>query len=132
MLDSYVLTLPFWATHPSPPYSESNHHKGIDLARPGGGGEGDPVYCAAEGEVVFAAPSGWGEHGIHVRVDHGSGWATWYSHLSRLDVLDVLGGHVEAGQVLGSIGHSGLATDDHLHWQCMFEGVPVDPEELLA
>lgn len=129
MLDSYRMTLPFGADHPSPPYSATHRHAGIDLARPGGGGEGDPVYCAAEGEVSFAAPSGWGEHGIHVRVNHGGGWATWYSHLSRLDVL---GGHVEAGQVLGAVGHSGLATADHLHAELRLNGEPVDPGEEWA
>jgi murein DD-endopeptidase MepM/ murein hydrolase activator NlpD len=63
-------------------------------------------------------------------VDHGLGLITSYAHLSRLDVTE--GQHVAAGQSLGAIGASGLATGPHLHWGVSWQDVRLDPETVLA
>ncbi|MDH5174780.1 MAG: M23 family metallopeptidase, partial [Elusimicrobiota bacterium] len=37
------------------------------------------------------------------------------------------GDKVTKGQVIGSVGDTGLATGPHLHWGLYVHGVPVDP-----
>ncbi len=100
----------------NPPRSS---HGGIDFSVPGG----TPVYAPARGRVVLAEQ-------LHVRgkaviVNHGRGVMTGYWHLSQIDVQ--VGQVVEAGDLLGRVGSTGLSTGDHLHWELRVMGVPVDP-----
>lgn len=103
--------------HPLLGYSRL--HKGVDFAA----AYGAPVVAAASGNVVGA---GWaGGYGRQVRIAHGGGLASSYSHLSRLAVAP--GGFVRAGQVIGYAGSSGLSTGPHVHYEVRRNGVPVDP-----
>ena len=94
-------------------------HKGVDFAA----AYGSPVLAAASGNIVGA---GWaGGYGRQVRIAHGNGLASSYSHLSRLAVA--AGSFVRAGQVIGYAGSSGLSTGPHVHYEVRRNGVPVDP-----
>jgi murein DD-endopeptidase MepM/ murein hydrolase activator NlpD len=103
--------------HPLLGYSRL--HKGVDFAA----SYGAPVLAAASGNIVGA---GWaGGYGRQVRIAHGGGLASSYSHLSRLAVAP--GGYVRAGQLIGYAGSSGLSTGPHVHYEVRRNGVPVDP-----
>ena len=103
-----------YRTYPAPEF-----HRGIDLAAP----TGHPVAVAADGIVTFA---GWaGGFGNKIEIDHGNGYATWYGHLSRINVSD--GQRVKRGSVIGEVGETGYATGPHLHYQIMLNGIAVDP-----
>ena len=103
--------------HPLLGYSRL--HKGVDFAA----AYGSPVRAAASGSVTGA---GWaGGYGRQVRIAHGGGLASSYSHLSSLAVAP--GGHVSAGQIIGYAGSSGLSTGPHVHYEVRRNGVPVDP-----
>lgn len=96
-----------------------SQHTGTDFA----GGLGVAVLAAAPGRVAWV-----GEmpiRGNAVIIDHGGGVKTGYHHLDSIsvEVDDV----VEAGQQLGEMGESGLATGPHLHWEVTVWGVNVDP-----
>lgn len=94
-------------------------HAGIDF----GAAWGSPVVAAAEGQVVGA---GWsGGFGRQVRVAHGSGIVTTYSHMSGIAAAP--GEMVRQGQVLGYVGSTGLSTGPHLHFEVLMNGRPVDP-----
>ena len=94
-------------------------HRGIDF----GAGRGAPVYAAADGQVSRA---GWaGGYGRQVRLVHGGGIATSYSHLSGI-VADG-GTMVRKGQLIGYVGSSGLSTGPHLHYEVYRGGVAVNP-----
>jgi murein DD-endopeptidase MepM/ murein hydrolase activator NlpD len=94
-------------------------HRGIDF----GAGWGAPIVAAADGQVVRA---GWaGGYGRQVRIAHGGGLLTSYSHMSRI-IVDA-GGAVRAGQLIGYVGSSGLSTGPHLHYETIRNGVAVDP-----
>ena len=94
-------------------------HKGIDF----GARWGTPIHAAADGQVLRA---GWaGGYGRQVRLAHGSGLATSYSHLNSLAVTP--GTLVRQGQLIGTVGSSGLSTGPHLHYEVMRGGVAVNP-----
>jgi hypothetical protein len=94
-------------------------HRGIDF----GATRGTPVYAAADGQVSRA---GWaGGYGRQVRLSHGDGISTSYSHLSGI-VADG-GATVRKGQLIGYVGSSGLSTGPHLHYEVLSGGVAVNP-----
>jgi murein DD-endopeptidase MepM/ murein hydrolase activator NlpD len=94
-------------------------HEGEDYSAPAG----TPVNAPAAGFVVLAEPLF--VRGNAVVLDHGSGVFTGYWHLQELAVHP--GDRVEAGQLLGRVGSTGLSTGAHLHWELRVGGVAVDP-----
>ena len=84
-----------------------------------------PVPAANSGRVIFAEDLGI--YGNTVILDHGLGLFTLYSHMSSIDVKP--GDAVQARQVLGKTGETGLAGGDHLHYAVYLHGVAVLPVE---
>ena len=94
-------------------------HRGIDF----GAGYGAPIVATADGRVTG---SGWaGGYGRQVRISHGGGIVTTYSHMSRL--VAEPGSIVRQGQLIGYVGSSGLSTGPHLHYEVHRNGAPVNP-----
>ncbi|MDR7607482.1 MAG: M23 family metallopeptidase [Armatimonadota bacterium] len=95
------------------------HHLGVDIRA----AAGTPVQAAHDGVVVLAERLPLG--GNTVIVDHGAGVFTSYVHLQSLAVS--VGARLRQGQVVGSVGSTGLSTAPHLHWAVRVNGVLVDP-----
>ena len=94
-------------------------HAGLDF----GASWGTPIVAAADGQVVRA---GWaGGYGRQVRIAHGEGLLTSYSHMSQIVAEE--GAPVRAGQLIGYVGSSGLSTGPHLHYEVRRNGAPVNP-----
>jgi murein DD-endopeptidase MepM/ murein hydrolase activator NlpD len=94
-------------------------HSGVDF----GVDYGSPILAANAGVVIFA---GWyGGYGQTVIIDHGNNTSTLYGHASDLYVTE--GQTVQRGQVVASVGSSGLSTGPHLHFEVRVGGEPVDP-----
>ena len=94
-------------------------HRGMDF----GARWGTPIHAAADGQVTRA---GWaGGYGRQVRLAHGDGLATSYSHMSSMAVEP--GAYVRRGQLIGYVGSSGLSTGPHLHYEVYRGGAAVDP-----
>ena len=98
-------------------------HNGIDLAAQ----EGTNVFACGSGKIVFAAYRIMS--GNTVVIEHLPGLFSLYYHLKDLKVK--VGDMVGIGQVLGTIGMTGLATGPHLHWELRISGVAVDPEAFI-
>lgn len=98
-------------------------HGGVDVAAK----EGTPILAAAPGMVVQAGPRGG--YGNAVELAHADGTTTLYAHAS--DVSVTVGQRVEAGQIVGAVGHTGRSTGDHLHFELRAHGQPVDPRRAL-
>ena len=97
----------------------SRFHAGLDF----GASWGSPIVAAADGQVVAA---GWaGGYGRQVRIAHGAGILTTYSHMSQIAAEP--GSVVRRGQVIGYVGSSGLSTGPHLHYEVRRGGQPVNP-----
>jgi len=85
-------------------------HEAIDI----GGSEGNGIYAADSGVVVY---SGWhnGGYGYVIVLDHGNGWQTLYAHLSSTKVG--CGDPAYQGQLIGGMGCTGNCTGPHLHFE---------------
>jgi murein DD-endopeptidase MepM/ murein hydrolase activator NlpD len=100
-------------------------HRALDIANWGGA----PVYATRDGVVILSAEDE-GQYGIHLLLDHGDGYTSFYSHLSSVDVK--VDEAVEEGQKIGSVGSTGLATGPHLHFEIRKGGEPVNPLPLMV
>jgi murein DD-endopeptidase MepM/ murein hydrolase activator NlpD len=99
-------------------------HSGIDIGAP----TGTPIKAAAGG-VVKVSEKADGAYGWRIVVDQGDDVFTWYAHLSELNVKE--GQTVKAGDVIGSVGTTGLATGPHLHFELRIGSKPIDPRLVL-
>jgi murein DD-endopeptidase MepM/ murein hydrolase activator NlpD len=98
--------------HPILGYTRA--HKGTDYAA----GEGTPVNAIGDGVVIGA---GWNSgYGNLVQIRHPNGYVTRYGHLSK--ILVHAGDRVKIDQVVGRVGHTGLATGPHLHFEVLVNG----------
>jgi len=96
-------------------------HTGVDWEAP----LGTPIRTAGAGSVERA---GWsGDYGEQVRLRHDGGYETAYAHLSKIADGLVPGARVEPGQVIGTVGSTGLSTSPHLHYEVLINGRFVDP-----
>nr|WP_299241240.1 M23 family metallopeptidase [uncultured Halomonas sp.] len=106
-----------------PVYGGVRRHDGVDLAAP----RGTPVMATAPGRVSFIGRRG--SYGRVVEVEHETGTLSRYTHLSRFAASLVVGDSVKAGDKLGEVGDSGLATGPNLHYEVRVNDRPVDPLE---
>lgn len=101
----------------------NDFHTGIDFAA----NYGAPAVAAAPGTVIYAS---WMEYGGNtVQIDIGGGIMTMYCHLNEIYVT--VGQTVNAGDVVGAVGATGLANGPHLHFEIQVGGSPVDPRLYL-
>ncbi|TPW19049.1 MAG: metalloendopeptidase-like membrane protein [Elusimicrobia bacterium] len=89
-------------------------HHGIDYAA----GRGTPVVTVGSGRVVFAGRKGG--YGNVVEVKHPADYLTRYGHLNSISVR--AGANVRQGQLIGTVGSTGLATGPHLHFEITQRG----------
>ena len=101
---------------------EVSSHTGTDIAC----AEGTPILAAADGTVTVAngLDSWGGSYGYYIQIDHGGGLETLYAHCSSICVTT--GQQVQAGQVIGYVGHTGRATGSHLHLEVHTNGSRID------
>ena len=99
------------------------HHDGIDLAAP----VGAPIRAIANGQVMFADPHGG--YGKYIVLRHPDGFTSHYGHCDTMEVAP--GASVLAGQIIGTVGSSGLSTGPHLHFEIRRDGAAQDPERYL-
>lgn len=103
-----------------PVYKMKKMHKGIDFAAE----IGTPIYATADGTVakVEVKFSGYGKM---VEIDHGFGYRSRYAHMHDFAVRQ--GQSIKRGDLIGYVGHTGLSTAPHLHYEVMINGEHVDP-----
>ena len=101
---------------------EVSSHTGTDIAC----AEGTPILAAADGTVTVAnSLDSWGgSYGYYIQIDHGGGLETLYAHCSSICVTTDQ--QVQAGQVIGYVGHTGRATGNHLHLEVHVNGSRTD------
>ena len=99
-------------------------HKGIDLAY----SQGTPIVSTANGKVIEKGYEATG-FGNYILIRHKYGFFTKYAHLDKVYVKE--GETVSQGQVIGTMGNTGLSTAPHLHYEVRIGSQVVDPERYL-
>ena len=103
-----------------PFYKTLQSHQGVDYTIP----EGSRVFATADGVVRDAAQRN-STQGQTVVIDHGNGYETSYSHLSKINVRK--GQRVSRGEIIALSGDTGLSLSPHLHYEVRLNGMRVDP-----
>ncbi len=102
-------------------------HSGLDLAA----APGAPIIATAAGQVIFANTLGNSGYGLYVKIHHGLGYVTLYSHNSKNIVSG--GDFVSKGQVISLMGKTGSATGNHVHYEVLLGHMNhYDPMEYIA
>lgn len=100
-------------------FADSDSKKGMDIS----GKLGQPVYAAANGDVVYSG-SGLVGYGNLVIIKHNDVFLSAYGNNRRLLVKE--GESVKAGQMIAEMGQTGK-DGAILHFEIRQEGKPVDP-----
>ncbi|MFT4295246.1 MAG: M23 family metallopeptidase, partial [Micropruina sp.] len=105
-------------------------HNGQDI----GGACGQPIWAAQDGKVTKVVPEGYnGGSGHNVRIDggkvKGAKLETAYLHMDSIVVK--VGQKVHKGQLIGTVGNTGISTACHLHFSVYKNGKGVDPVPYL-
>lgn len=96
-------------------------HGGVDIMA----GHGTTIVSASPGVVsAVSYDGGWGQY---VKIDHGGGVSTLYSHMIEGSPMVGVGSYVEGGTPIGLVGNTGYVTVSHLHFEVYVDGVRVDP-----
>ena len=96
-----------------------SRHVGVDLRMP----RGSAIMAADGGTVTKASYSG--SYGNIIIINHGNGVVTYYSHCDSMNVS--VGSQVTKGQLIGTVGATGNATGNHLHFEVRINGTPFNP-----
>ena len=106
--------------------SDWRTHDGVDIKAK----EGDTVTASADGVVERIYSDSMGNS---VVIDHENGYKTVYSNLADFE-NDLTGQNVKKGDEIGKVGKSAisdLANDEHLHFEIIKDGVPVNPTDFI-
>lgn len=95
-------------------------HSAIDILAP----IGASVYAAESGVVIWGGFSTWG-YGNLVVLAHGETWQTYYAHLTETRVS--CGQSVARGDLIGTIGQTGMSNFPHIHFVVRYGGLSYDP-----
>jgi murein DD-endopeptidase MepM/ murein hydrolase activator NlpD len=106
-----------------PIYGIKRLHSGCDFSTD----YGTRIHATADGTVKSAD---WlGGYGQCVQIDHGHGLSTLYAHCGELKVRK--GQLVRRGQLIATVGTTGLSSGPHCHYEVRKDGKPVDPMAFL-
>jgi len=103
-----------------PIYKIMKMHEGIDFSAP----VGTPIKATGNGVVEQVIRSGRGL-GNRIIISHGFGYHSMYACMDEIQTRR--GRQVERGDVIGTVGESGLTVAPHLHYEVHLNGSPVNP-----
>ena len=102
-----------------PIYGDWRMHTGIDISADAG----SPIYATGDGVVESAS---WdGGYGNAVVIDHGFGFKSRYGHCKEMLVKP--GQKVVRGQKIATVGMTGDASGNHVHYEVLVKGNSDNP-----
>lgn len=104
-----------------PVFGNVRPHTGVDYAAQ----RGAPVSASAAGEILYLGRRRG--YGRVIEIEHEPGVVARYAHLQGFQPNLTVGSVVSAGEVIGSVGTSGIATGPNLHYEILRDGRPMDP-----
>jgi len=103
-----------------PIYKIPKMHKGIDFSAP----VGTPVFATGDGVVRTVKRSARGL-GNQIVIDHGFGYSSMYACMDEMNVRQ--GARVKRGDLIGTVGDTGLSVAPHLHYEVHLNGEAMNP-----
>jgi len=100
-------------------------HHGIDLAAM----KDRPVCATASGTIIKVITSTKG-YGTHIIIKHRFGFQTLYGHLNK--VLVTKGQTIEQHELIATVGSTGAATGNNLHYEVIKNNLKIDPTPSLG
>lgn len=119
----YTITSKF-GSRDAPTDGASSNHMAIDIAGP----TGSPIHACADGTVTLSEY--YGGYGWTVKIDHGNGMISRYSHNSENVVRE--GQNVKQGDLIAYMGSTGISTGSHLDLGFTKDDEALDPETILT
>ncbi len=102
-----------------PVYKRRKMHTGLDFSAP----IGTPIYAPGNGKIISTKyTSGYGRE---VLISHGYGYVTRYAHMHKINVKR--GQKIKRGEIIGTVGNTGLSTGPHLHYEIIKDGKKINP-----
>ena len=95
-------------------------HSGLDIA----GREGDKIKSIQDGQVFLIQRNLTG-YGNYIGIKHSSGFSSYYAHLKDISIQENV--KLKKGDVIGTLGSTGLSTGPHLHLEIRQFGKFVNP-----
>jgi murein DD-endopeptidase MepM/ murein hydrolase activator NlpD len=118
------ITSPFSQSRLHPILGFFRAHLGVDLSAPAG----THIVAPAAARVKSV---GWHlAYGLTIELEHSGDVVTRFAHCRAAYVH--VGDTVQAGQVIGAVGTSGLTTGPHVHFEVLVHGKQVDPVSFVA
>lgn len=116
-----------WPTSGGRATTYAGHYgNAVDIALSGGG---YPIYASRAGTVVKVV-HGYTGYGNYVMIDHGDNYVTLYAH--NRENLVTVGEYVEQGQVIATMGETGNATGNHVHFEIRYNGRFLNPHDYIG
>lgn len=106
-----------------PLYGIGKLHSGCDFTTD----YGTAIRATAAGKVIRA--DWFGGYGKCIEIEHGFGLSTLYAHCEELNVKK--GQTVSKGQVIASVGTTGLSSGPHCHYEVHRNGKAINPRPFL-
>lgn len=103
-----------------PIYKIHKMHEGIDYTAP----VGTSVYATGDGVIELARRSRRGS-GNQIIINHQYGYKSVYSHLNEIKIR--AGREVKRGEIIGTVGNTGLSAAPHLHYEVLLHDKSVNP-----
>lgn len=101
----------------------TQRHDGLDLAAR----KGSPIHSLGAGKVIFAGQ--YGGYGNLIVISHTTSLVTLYGHCDEVRVG--VGDRVKVGELIGTVGATGMVTGPHLHLEVRLHGMPLDPAGIM-
>lgn len=131
--DDYLMKTSAYGIRVSPTLGVEMAHQGLDIA----GVWRAEIVAIADGIIIDHYPppgtphpsggyfAGHDIYGGYVEILHDTGAVSRYGHLYSTRAM--IGRRVTAGTPIGRQGRTGRATGDHLHFEMLIDGEPVNP-----
>lgn len=105
----------------NPFYKSVIAHNGVDIIAL----RNTKVIASAEGVVESVMTQENRGSGKMIIINHLNGYKTRYSNLAN--ILVTQGAKIKSGQVIGTVGSSGMSLAPHLHYEVIFNGRYMNP-----
>lgn len=106
-----------WRTHPIT--GKDDFHRGVDIAA----SQGSKLFAPLPGRVTEVGSSAI--YGNFITLDHGNGLRTTYCHCETIVARE--GEKLKKGELLATVGSTGVSTGPHAHFELSVNGTYYDP-----